>query len=102
MESQNQLEDAENDKKDSQEISYRDQKAAKNRALAEERQRASRLEEVETRIAELETLLENISQKLAEPPKDPGEVVQLGTKYGRAEQELGELMREWENLLLDH
>ncbi len=102
LESQNQLEDAENDKKDSQEISYRDQKAAKNRALAEERQRASRLEEVETRIAELETLLENISQKLAEPPQDPGEVVQLGTKYGRAEQELGELMREWENLLLDH
>lgn len=102
LESQNQLEDAEKDKKDSQEISYRDQKAAKNRALAEERQRASRLEEVETRIAELETLLENISQKLAEPPQDPGEVVQLGTKYGQAEQELGELMGEWENLLLDH
>jgi ATP-binding cassette subfamily F protein 3 len=101
LETQDQLEDTEKKKRDSQDVSYRDQKAAKNRALAEERQRAARLEEVENRIAELEALLENISQELAEPPPDPGEVVLLGTKYGKAEGELGELMLEWEKLVQD-
>jgi ATP-binding cassette subfamily F protein 3 len=101
LEDQHQAEKIEKEENDSSEISYRDQKAAKNRALAQERQRAARLEEVETRIAELETLLEKISLKLAEPPQDPGEVIQLGTKYGEAEQELGKLLGEWEELVQD-
>ncbi len=77
---------------------YRDRKTAKNRALAEERRRAARLEAVEERISELEQLLERLSAALTDPPDDPGEVVELGQRYSRAEQELAHLLKEWETL----
>lgn len=78
--------------------SYREQKAAKNRALADERRRVTRLEEVEKRITELENQLEELGTALVNPPDDPGEVVALGKRYGRAEDELDDLLKEWESL----
>lgn len=77
---------------------YRERKAAKNRALAEERRRTDRLEEVEKRITELEGELEELGADLANPPDDPGEVAALGRMYDRAESELDELLAEWETL----
>ena len=78
---------------------YRAQKQAKNRALARERRRKARLQEVEQRITELEKELENLSTRLADPPQDPGKVHQLGKSYDAAEEELQDLMGEWEDLL---
>ena len=78
--------------------SYKDKKSAKNRALADDRKRAVRLHEVETRISELENLLEELGKTLVDPPDDAGEVIQLGKRYGAAEKELEQLMEEWETL----
>ena len=78
--------------------SYQDQKAAKNRALAEDRQRSARLKVVESRITDLESQLEELGKTLADPPDNPNEVVQLGKQYGKAEQELEGLLAEWETL----
>jgi ATP-binding cassette subfamily F protein 3 len=78
--------------------SYKDKKAAKNRALANDRKRAARLQEVENRISELENLLEELGKTLTDPPGDAGEVVQLGKRYGDTEKELEGLLAEWEIL----
>ncbi len=79
--------------------SYKDKKAAKNRALANDRKQAARLQEVEKRISELENLLEELGKTLTEPPDDAGEVIQLGKRYGDGEKELEGLLVEWETLL---
>ena len=78
--------------------SYQDKKAAKNRALADDRKRASRLQEVENLISELENLLEELGKTLTDPPGDAGEVVKLGKRYGDTEKELEGLLAEWETL----
>ena len=80
---------------------YRDQKEAKNRALAELRKRKARLEEVENRITELEDLISRLAKKLGNPPDDPDLVVKMGLEYKGAETELKELLEEWELLQLD-
>lgn len=77
---------------------YREKKQAKNQALARERQRQARLKEVEERIAELEETLDALTERLADPPQDPGKVHQLGQAYDAAEEELEDLMGEWEEL----
>lgn len=78
--------------------SYQKQKSAKNKALAADRKRLARLEEVEDRIEFLEAALETLGVKLAEPPDDPGRVAELGQEYREAEVELEILMNEWESL----
>ncbi len=78
--------------------SYKDKKAAKNRALADDRKRAARLQEVENLISELENLLEELGKTLTDPPDDAGEVVKLGKRYGDTEKELEGLLAEWETL----
>ena len=78
--------------------SYQDKKAAKNRALADDRKRAARLREVENLISELENLLEELGETLTDPPDDAGEVVKLGKRYGDTEKELEGLLAEWETL----
>ncbi len=77
---------------------YKEVKTAKNKALAANRKRASRLEEVEERIGQLEAQLEALGKKLADPPDDPGQVANLGHDYREAENELESLMIEWEIL----
>ena len=78
--------------------SYQEIKSAKNKALAANRRRLARLEEVEDRIGELELLLEELGQKLAHPPDDPDQVAALGHEYRESETELEILLGEWESL----
>jgi len=78
--------------------SYKDKKAAKNRALTDDRKRTARLQEVEHLISELESLLEELGEMLTDPPGDAGEVVQLGKRYGDTEKKLEGLLAEWEIL----
>ncbi|RLD08224.1 MAG: hypothetical protein DRI65_02780 [Chloroflexota bacterium] len=77
---------------------YKDVKSAKNKALAADRKRSARLEEVEERIGLLEEQLITLWEKLANPPDDPALVASLGHDYREAENELEELMIEWEIL----
>jgi ATP-binding cassette subfamily F protein 3 len=86
------------DDRDQKAEAVRRARAAKNRALAEQRRRQSRLEEIESRIAKLEKQLTSLGEQLAEPPPDPSEVQQLGDEYVRRQDELTALMVEWEKL----
>jgi ATP-binding cassette subfamily F protein 3 len=81
--------------------SYQEKKSAKNKALASSRKRIARLEEVEVRIGELETLLVSLGEKLADPPDDPDQVAALGHEYRESQTELEILMDEWESLQED-
>ncbi len=80
---------------------YKEVKSAKNKAKADDRKRSARLEEVEERIGQLEDLLVVLGEKLANPPDDPGLVASLGHDYREAENQLEELMIEWEILQND-
>ena len=80
---------------------YKGVKSAKNKAKADDRKRSARLEEVEERIGQLEDLLVILGEKLANPPDDPGLVASLGHDYREAENQLEELMIEWEILQND-
>ena len=92
------LPDEEINLEDESSDAYKDRKSAKNLALAADRQRAARLREVETRITDLEVLLEDIGESLIVPPEDADEVARLGKDYRDAEKELELLLKEWENL----
>jgi len=80
---------------------FKDQKQAKNLALAADRKRASRLVEVEKEIADLERIVNILGEKLGDPPEDPDLVVKMGFEYKAAESELEELLQEWEELQKD-
>ena len=79
-------------------VAYQEDRAAKNRALAKERRRQARLEEVENRVSELETQLETISEQLTNPPDNPDLVLRLGDDYVEIQNELDALIVEWEQL----
>jgi len=79
-----------------QEISA--QKSAKNRAQAQERRRVARLDELERKIAVLETRLHELVQQLENPPAEYAVVQQLGEEYIQCQQELDDVYREWEIL----
>jgi ATP-binding cassette subfamily F protein 3 len=70
------------------------------RSSGEERRRRARLKAVEDQIAGLEQQLAAISRRLESPPADPARVQKLGHDYVRLEQELEELMQEWEQIVL--
>jgi ATP-binding cassette subfamily F protein 3 len=81
---------------------YQEIKSAKNKALAADRKRQARLEEVEIRIGELEAALERLGRKLVDPPDDPDQVATLGHEYREAETELEILLNEWESLQVEN
>jgi ATP-binding cassette subfamily F protein 3 len=64
----------------------------------EEKRRKTRLKEVESQIALLEGHLAALSSQLENPPADPVKVQRLGGEYVRVQDELEELMQEWEGL----
>ncbi len=78
--------------------SRQQERTERNRALARERRRQTRLSEVEARVIELENQLELISERLATPPKDPEEVLRLGDDYVEIQNELEALIAEWGSL----
>jgi len=79
-------------------LNFQEERAAKNRALAEERRRVARLTEVEARVTELENQLSEIAARLADPPENPDEVLRLGDDYVEIQNELEALIAEWEQL----
>ena len=97
VESQLALDDQVNQDRPSRQA-YREDRSAKNRALAQERRRIARLDEVEARITRLEAQLNSIGEKLAAPPQDPEEVLRLGDDYVEIQNELEALIVEWESL----
>jgi ATP-binding cassette subfamily F protein 3 len=64
----------------------------------DDRQRQSRLREVEEHITVLEEQLSILSVKLENPPEDPLEVQELGEDYVRVQADMEELLKEWETL----
>jgi ATP-binding cassette subfamily F protein 3 len=94
-----QIELASRDATDVQMVSVdRQERTARNRALAEARRRETRLGEVESQIARLESQLAVLAQKLEVPPPDSDQVRRLGDEYVRLQDKLNSLLSEWETL----
>jgi ATP-binding cassette, subfamily F, member 3 len=70
----------------------------KDDAAKAERRRVARLQELENKIAALETELGQIGFRLENPPADPAKVAQLGKEYQRVQKEMDEHLAEWEQL----
>ena len=56
------------------------------------------MQKVEKKIAELESQLGEIGAKLANPPRDAGEVIKLAKEYDRVQKEMDVVLVEWEGL----
>jgi ATP-binding cassette subfamily F protein 3 len=69
-----------------------------NADLKLNRQRLARLQEVENRVADLERELSVISSELENPPDDHTKVLELGEKYLKIQNQMDELLEEWEAL----
>jgi ATP-binding cassette subfamily F protein 3 len=67
-------------------------------AAKEKRRRVARLQELENKIATLESELNQIGFRLENPPTDPAKVAQLGKEYQRIQHEMDDLLAEWEGL----
>ena len=67
-------------------------------AVKEERRRVARLQELENKIASLESELSQLGFRLENPPPDLGKVAQLGKEYQRIQQEMDSWLAEWEKL----
>ncbi len=69
-----------------------------NTRTRDERQRQSRLREVEGRIAALEEKFSALAKQLEAPPDHPEKVQELGQDYVRVQADLEALLQEWESL----
>jgi ATP-binding cassette subfamily F protein 3 len=76
------------------------QKAHLVRVSSEDRKRKSRLKEVEGLISTLEAQLDELSHRLENPPADSAKVHKWGNEYVRLQQDLDELLKEWEELVV--
>jgi ATP-binding cassette, subfamily F, member 3 len=70
----------------------------RSRQQQEERRRVARLKEVETLISSLEASLDALAHKLENPPSDPDKVQRLGNEYVKVQNEINQLLAEWEQL----
>jgi ATP-binding cassette subfamily F protein 3 len=70
----------------------------KSRETKEERRKIAQLQELENRIAELESTLSNLSTQLESPFVKPDEIRKIGTEYERVQREMDEKLNEWELL----
>jgi ATP-binding cassette subfamily F protein 3 len=71
---------------------------SRTRASADDRRRAKRLADLEKLIAGLEQELNLLSLRLENPPSDPAVVHKLGNDYVRVQNELDELLQEWDRI----
>ena len=71
---------------------------AKPASTKEERQRIAKVQKLENKIAELESTLAEIGEKLANPPRDAGEVIKLAKEYDFVQKEMDATLAEWEGL----
>ncbi|HEX9013025.1 MAG TPA: ATP-binding cassette domain-containing protein, partial [Anaerolineaceae bacterium] len=72
--------------------------AAKPGNTSRERRRQAQLKDLEGKISAGEAALAAVSRQLENPPADPGKVQKLGVEYLRLQNELEQLMGEWEAL----
>jgi ATP-binding cassette subfamily F protein 3 len=73
-------------------------KSRKSPKTKGESRRKFRLQEIESRIAELELQLAALSQQLEQPPAESELVHQLGEDYVEVQNEINALLAEWEQL----
>ena len=71
---------------------------AKSKETREERRRIAQLQELENKIAELESMLANLGAQLESPFVKPEEVRKIGTEYERVQREMDEKLDEWERM----
>ena len=76
----------------------KDAPKAKSPATKEDKKKNAKKQELESKIAKLEAQLSEIGEKLAHPPKDPGEVVKLAKDYDLTQKEMDATLAEWEAL----
>ena len=79
-------------------ISPRTARRSADPAIKEERRRIARLQELENKIAALESELGQIGFRLENPPSDPAKVAHLGREYQRVQREMDVWLAEWEQL----
>lgn len=82
----------------SQTSASRSVKNARNKETKEERKKIAQLQELENKIAELESTLANLSTQLESPFVKPEEVRKIGTEYERVQREMDEKLNEWERI----
>ena len=64
----------------------------------EERRRLARMQELENNIANLETRLADISSKLEDRQVSPAEIIKLGNEYQLVQKEMDLKISEWESM----
>ena len=64
----------------------------------DDRKKRAQKQELENKISKLETELGEISDKLANPPRDAAEVIRLAKDYDRVQKEMDVKLAEWEAL----
>ena len=64
----------------------------------EERRRLAYLQEVENKVATLESRLAELGAKLSNPPDDSDALRKLGEEYTQVQDEMDEMLIEWEEL----
>lgn len=90
---------AKEEEEKTRQVSVAQRARQENRAMQiEERKRKARLQEVEDLISSLEDQLNALSRRLENPPSDPVRVQKLGEDYVRVQNEINELLAEWEKL----
>ncbi|MCP4140750.1 MAG: ABC-F family ATP-binding cassette domain-containing protein [Chloroflexi bacterium] len=67
-------------------------------AQKEKRRRLARLQEVENKVAALESRLAELGKELENPPEDAGEIRKLGEEYTQVQDEMDAMLIEWEEL----
>jgi ABC transporter C-terminal domain len=70
----------------------------RNAKTRDERRKMAQTQELENKIAALESQLADLSAALENPPADAGEVTRLGNEYTRVQEEMDEQLAEWERL----
>ncbi|MBI2331280.1 MAG: ATP-binding cassette domain-containing protein [Chloroflexi bacterium] len=75
-----------------------DGRKSKQAITKEERKRIAQLQELENKIAELESTLANLGTQLESPMVKPDEVVKIGKEYNRVQAEMDEKLVEWERM----
>ncbi len=75
-----------------------DARRTRNAQTREERRRIAQMQELENRIAALESRLADLSSALENPPPNSAEVTRLGTEYTRVQEEMDEQLAQWDRL----
>ncbi len=73
-------------------------RSASNTQAKDERRKKAQLQELENKIAVLESTLANLGAQLESPMVRPDEVAKIGREYERVQKEMDERLAEWEQM----